>query len=116
MTRRGSSIRAAALRRAQEAKALRDAERTRRKSRSKLHFPTTGGTADAERTHSTAWRKTEQTSAEAGQAAAKRWPQPVGRTAAEGPGRRHRRGRRLCGITAAVVREILAGALGPAPP
>ena len=116
MTRRGSSARAAALRRAQEAKAQRDAERMRRETQIEAALADYyQATAEAERIRSAARRRADQLSAEAEQAAARpltaareavwRLKDLVGGTAEVAS---------LCGITTAAVREILADQPGPA--
>ena len=118
MTRRGSSARAAALRRAQEAKAQRDAERMHREAQIEAALADYyQATAEAERIRSAARRKADQISAEAEQAAARpltaareavrRLKDLVGGTAKVAS---------LCGITTAAVREILADPPGPAAP
>jgi hypothetical protein len=118
MTRRRSSARAAALRRAQEAKAQRDAERIRRETQIEAALADYyQATAEAERIRSAARRKADQITAEAEQAAA--MPQAVAREAvrrlkdlvggtAEVAG--------LCSITTAVVRKTLADAPSSAVP
>lgn len=126
MGRRGSSSRAAALRRAQQAKAERDAERALRERHIEIaladYFQATGS---AEQIRSDARRKADGVIEAAGQAAAA--PQAAAREAV-------RRLRELtgtngevavlCGITIAAVREMLAVAeavhedrreTGPAP-
>jgi molecular chaperone GrpE (heat shock protein) len=112
MTRRGPSARAAALRRAQQAKAQRDAERTRRETQIEAALADYyQATAEAEQIRSATRRKADQITAEAEQAAAKpltaaceavrRLKNLVGGTAEVAS---------LCGITTAAVREILAAA------
>ena len=117
MARRRGSSRAAALRRAQEAKAERDAERMRREAQLEAALADYyQATAEAERIRSNARHKAEATLTEAEQAAAK--PVAAARDAV------HRlrdlvggnaEVAALCGITTAAVREILAVAHGTDP-
>ena len=112
MARRRGSSRAAALRRAQAAKAERDAERMRREAQIEAALADYyQATTEAERIRSNARHKAEATLAEAEQTAAK----PV--AAARDAVRRLRdlvggnaEVAALCGITTATVREILAAA------
>jgi hypothetical protein len=117
MARRRGSSRAAALRRAQEAKAERDAERMRREAQIEAALADYHqATAEAEHIRSNARHKAEAMLAEAEQAAAK----PV--AAAQDAVRRLRdlvggnaEVAALCGISAAAVREMLAAVHGPSP-
>jgi hypothetical protein len=115
MTRRGPSARAAALRRAQEAKAQRDAERMQRETRVEAALADYyQATAEAERIRSAARRKAEGVAEDAERAAAA----PI--AAARDAVRRIREltgGNAevagLCGITTSAVREILTPAPAP---
>jgi molecular chaperone GrpE (heat shock protein) len=117
MARRRGSSRAAALRRAQEAKADRDAERMRREAQIEAALADYyQATAEAERIRSNAQHKAEATLAEAEQAVAR----PV--AAARDAVQRLRdlvggnaEVAALCGISAATVREMLAAAHGTGP-
>lgn len=115
MNRRGPSSRAAAARRAQEAKAGRDAERRAREAQIEAALTDYyQATAEAERIRAAARRKAEHLAADAERAAER----PV--TAARDAIRRLKdllggtaEVARLCGITPAQVRDILAA--GPEP-
>jgi membrane protein involved in colicin uptake len=110
MPRRGSSARAAALRRAQEAKAERDAARMQREAAIEAALADYyQATVAAERIRSTAKNKAEAALAEAERAAA----EPL--AAAHDAIRRLRdllggnaEVAELCGISTAAVREILS--------
>jgi len=119
MARRGHSSRAAALRRAQEAKAERDAQRFEHEAQIEAALADYyQATAEAERIRSAARRKADGLTAEAERAAAaplaaareavRRLRDLVGGSAEVA---------QLCGIPVTVVREILAADLvtGTAP-
>jgi hypothetical protein len=114
MARRGTS-RAEALRRAQEAKAQRDAERMRREARVEAALADYyQATAEAERIRAAARRKADGITAEAVKAAAR--PLAAARDAV----RRLREllggnaeVAELCGISTAMVRDILAAPTAP---
>jgi membrane protein involved in colicin uptake len=110
MTPRRSSARAAALRRAQEAKAERDAQRMLRETQIEAALADYyQATAEAERIRSAARRKADAAIAEAGRAAAT--PAAAAREAVQKL--RDLLGGNaevatLCGITAGAVRDMLA--------
>jgi molecular chaperone GrpE (heat shock protein) len=117
MARRRGSSRAAALRRAQGAKAERDAERMCREAQIEATLADYyQATAEAERIRSNAQHKAEATLAEAEQAAAK--PVAAARDAVQRL--RNLVGGNaevaaLCGISTATVREMLAAVHGTGP-